>query len=77
MPAPDGWVCYPFVTQNADGTVIATYGTAGFKSNLIRLDPDWLEEATIYDDLSEGLDNWIILQTKGASVYCLPPNKTG
>jgi len=69
---PKGWVCYPFITQNVDGTVIVTYGTAGFKSNLLRLDPEWLMETSFQDDFSQGLDNWITMKTEGATVAAHP-----
>ena len=72
VPGPKGWVCYPYITQNVDGTVIVTYGTAGFKSNLLRLDPDWLEETGFREDFSGGLDNWITMRTAGPKLVPHP-----
>ena len=72
VPGPKGWVCYPFITQNVDGTVIVTYGTSGFKSNLLRLDPDWLEKTDFREDFSAGPDNWITMRTEGPKLVAHP-----
>ena len=67
VPGPKGWVCYPFITQTRDGTVIVTYGTAGFKANLLRVDPEWLMQTEFREDFSKGLDNWITMRTEGVT----------
>ncbi len=72
VEGPAGWVCYPWITQATDGTVIVTYGSGGFKANLLRLDPDWLEETSFRDDFSKGLDNWITTHTEGAALVHHP-----
>jgi len=72
VPGPQGWVCYPFITQTDDGTVIVTYGTAKFAANMLRLDPDWLEETRFQEDFSGGLDNWITFQTEGPKLVAHP-----
>ncbi len=69
---PQGWVCYPFITQTDDGTVIVTYGTADFTANMLRLDPDWLEEIRFREEFSTGLDNWVTLQTEGPKLVAHP-----
>jgi len=69
---PNGWVCYPWITQTNDGTVIVTYGTAGFKANLLRLDPDWLEETHFRENFAKGLDNWITMHTEGTELVPHP-----
>ncbi|MEA1951218.1 MAG: sialidase family protein, partial [Planctomycetota bacterium] len=72
ISGPQGWVCYPYITQTNDGTVIVTYGTAKFKPNMLRLNPQWLEETRLREDFSTGLDNWITLQTEGPKLVPHP-----
>ena len=72
ISGPQGWVCYPYITQTKDGTVIVTYGTAKFKPNMLRLNPQWLEETRLREDFSTGLDNWITLQTEGPKLVPHP-----
>ncbi len=70
-----GWVCYPYVTQAKDGTVLVTYGTANFKANLIQLDPEWLMQTQFTEDFSGGLDNWITMRTEGPALIEHPSKK--
>ena len=77
VPGPKGWVCYPYITQTKDGTVIVTYGTAGFKANLLRLDPDWLMQTIFREGFSRGLANWNTMRTKGVSLVAHPTRGNG
>ena len=74
VPGPGGWVCYPYITQARNGKVFVTYGSTNFKSNLLQLDPDWLEETGFKEDFSTGLDNWITLRTQGPQLVDHPDN---
>jgi len=63
---------YPWLVQANDGAVLVryyiVYGEEGEKTRLLRLDPDWLMETSLYDDFSEGLGNWITMRSEGATV---------
>ena len=72
VPGPKGWVCYPYITQTKDGSVIVSYGIGGFKPNMLQLDPGWLEEPRLREDFSNGLANWITLQTEGPELVPHP-----
>jgi len=72
VEGPKGWVCYPWITQANDETVIVTYGTAGFKANILHVDPDWLMQTALHENFSEGLDNWITMHTEGAELVAHP-----
>ena len=39
---------------------------------LLRLDPDWLEETEFHDDFSDGIGNWITMNTTGPEVVDHP-----
>ncbi len=70
---PDrGTVTYPSITQSPDGTVFVTYDADPRGANIVKLDPDWLEESSFYEDFSEGLDNWITFKTKGIELVDHP-----
>jgi len=73
IEGPKGWVCYPQLHQAANGDIIVIYNSNHFiKPMLARVDPDWLEETSFYDDFSEGLDNWITLRTEGVALVAHP-----
>ena len=66
---------YPWLTEASDGKVLVSYHlTHGVDDEkfLLRLDPDWLEVSEIYDDFSEGIDNWIVKNTDGPEVVDHP-----
>jgi hypothetical protein len=68
-PGPEGWVCYPGLTETPDGAVVVAFKTnRSVEHGMVRLDPDWLEETTFHEDFSQGLDNWTTFHTEGASV---------
>jgi sialidase-1 len=72
VAGPDGWVCYPWITQATDGTVIVTYSTADFKANILHVDPEWLMAGSLQEDFSTGLDRWITLHTQGTELVPHP-----
>ncbi len=76
VPGPEGWVCYPWITQSSDGTVIVSYRMQRRKPVMAQLDPAWLMETSFHDDFSAGLDNWITMQTEGPQLATHPDDAT-
>jgi len=64
---PDGWVCYPGMTQAADGAIVVSFkANKSVRHATVRLQPDWLTQTAFHEDFSAGLDNWITMRTEGA-----------
>ena len=71
---------YPWLIEAGDGSVLVSFflmhGHEGEKF-VLRLNPDWLEEAEFHDDFSDGIGNWITKNTTGPEVVDHPDEPAG
>jgi len=67
-------VTYPWICEAADGKLLVSYfGVRGpWDVGLLRLDPQWLYETTLHNDLARGLGDWVTMGTEGADVVPHP-----
>ncbi|MGC9317398.1 MAG: sialidase family protein [Armatimonadota bacterium] len=69
--AVQSWaLAYPFAAETDRGDVI-TYLQFG-SHRLPPLDPDWLMETSVEDDLSEGMELWSVAGAEGVGIEELP-----
>lgn len=65
----DRGTAYPYPVATKDGKILLISGQGEGRRNILRIDPDWLEETRHEDDFSEGLDGWSVFKAFGRAVY--------
>lgn len=59
---------YPFPIATADGKILLVTGQGAKRRKMLLIDPDWLEQTSVEDDFSHGLDGWSVFKPYGAPV---------
>lgn len=64
----DRGTAYPHAIASQDGMILCVTGQGHGRRNLLRIDPDWLEETEHEDDFSDGLEEWSVFTSFGEPV---------
>lgn len=71
-------IAYPFPCQAPDGTLLVAFNNGDWKHmhvKIARIDPEWLREDSIVDDLRDGVGAWCGVGAQGDSLT--PPEDDG